>query len=464
MYVSSSMVFERADRVPDDRGAPAGLPDAAFGLRLLQAHGRGLLPRGARRARAAVHDLPPVQRLRAGRAARRRAGYRPRRARPDPQGARRPASAADLRLRRADAHAHPRRRHRRRHRDRDGLAGRPRTRTSTSPPREELTVAEIARIVWEACGNDPAAFELEHLPTFEVDVQRRWPSVEKARRAARLGGADRRATRASPQTVAWLRERDIAASRPPDRYARADMAATALITGITGQDGSYLAELLLEKGYEVHGMVRRASTEKFERIEHLRDRITLHQGDLLDQRSLVDALRAAEPGRDLQPRRDVVRRRLVDPADADRRVHRRRRDAHARGDARGLPRGALLPGVLQRDVRQGARGRRRPRRRRSTRARRTAWRRSTATSSRSTTASPTTCTRPAGSSSTTRARAAAWSSSPARSPGTRRRSSSAWRDKLRARQPRRRARLGLRQGLRRGDVADAPAATSRRTS
>ncbi len=69
----------------------------------------------------------------------------------------------------------------------------------------------------------------------------------------------------------------------------------ALITGITGQDGSYLADLLLEKGYEVHGMVRRASTEKFERIEHLRDRVTLHQGDLLDQRSLVDALRAARP-------------------------------------------------------------------------------------------------------------------------------------------------------------------------
>ena len=69
----------------------------------------------------------------------------------------------------------------------------------------------------------------------------------------------------------------------------------ALITGVTGQDGSYLAELLLEKGYEVHGMVRRASTEKFDRIEHIRDRLTLHQGDLLDQRSLVDALRAADP-------------------------------------------------------------------------------------------------------------------------------------------------------------------------
>jgi GDPmannose 4,6-dehydratase len=69
----------------------------------------------------------------------------------------------------------------------------------------------------------------------------------------------------------------------------------ALITGITGQDGSYLAELLLDQGYEVHGMVRRASTEKFDRIEHLRDRITLHQGDLLDQRSLVDTLRSAHP-------------------------------------------------------------------------------------------------------------------------------------------------------------------------
>jgi GDPmannose 4,6-dehydratase len=73
------------------------------------------------------------------------------------------------------------------------------------------------------------------------------------------------------------------------------MPKSALITGITGQDGSYLAELLLEQGYDVHGMVRRASTEKFDRIEHLRDRITLHQGDLLDQRSLVDTLRASKP-------------------------------------------------------------------------------------------------------------------------------------------------------------------------
>ena len=72
-------------------------------------------------------------------------------------------------------------------------------------------------------------------------------------------------------------------------------APRALITGITGQDGSYLAEFLLDRGYQVHGMVRRSSTEKFERIEQIRDRLELHQGDLLDQRSLVDTLRAARP-------------------------------------------------------------------------------------------------------------------------------------------------------------------------
>ena len=69
----------------------------------------------------------------------------------------------------------------------------------------------------------------------------------------------------------------------------------ALITGITGQDGSYLAEYLLEKGYEVHGMVRRSSTEAFERIAHLGDRVQLHQADLLDQSSLVNLLRDVAP-------------------------------------------------------------------------------------------------------------------------------------------------------------------------
>ncbi len=72
-------------------------------------------------------------------------------------------------------------------------------------------------------------------------------------------------------------------------------AGRAFITGITGQDGSYLAELLLEKGYEVFGMVRRSSTENFERIGHLIGRITLVQADLLDQNSLVAAVRDAEP-------------------------------------------------------------------------------------------------------------------------------------------------------------------------
>ena len=73
------------------------------------------------------------------------------------------------------------------------------------------------------------------------------------------------------------------------------MSKKALITGITGQDGSYLAELLLEKGYEVHGVVRRASTENFERISHLGDRIHLHQADLLDQLSIIEVLKAAKP-------------------------------------------------------------------------------------------------------------------------------------------------------------------------
>lgn len=72
-------------------------------------------------------------------------------------------------------------------------------------------------------------------------------------------------------------------------------ARVALITGVTGQDGSYLAELLLEKGYEVHGMVRRASTENYERIAHLAGRIHLHQGDLLDPSSLLAVLRATCP-------------------------------------------------------------------------------------------------------------------------------------------------------------------------
>jgi GDPmannose 4,6-dehydratase len=70
---------------------------------------------------------------------------------------------------------------------------------------------------------------------------------------------------------------------------------TALITGVTGQDGSYLAELLLGKGYRVAGLVRRSSSENFERIDHLRDKISLVQGDLLDPSSLQAAVESTEP-------------------------------------------------------------------------------------------------------------------------------------------------------------------------
>lgn len=73
------------------------------------------------------------------------------------------------------------------------------------------------------------------------------------------------------------------------------MSKRALITGITGQDGSYLAELLLQYGYSVYGMVRRSSTESFERIEHIRNRMTLLQGDLLDPTSLEKVLKTSVP-------------------------------------------------------------------------------------------------------------------------------------------------------------------------
>ena len=117
-------------------------------------------------------------------------------------------------------------------------------------------------------------------------------SSAAGRRSRRRGGCSdgrRRSScaTASPRRCEWIEAETI--GEQPMSVRR------ALITGITGQDGSYLAELLLEQGYEVHGMVRRSSTEKFDRIEHIRDRITLHQGDLLDHRSLVDALRASNP-------------------------------------------------------------------------------------------------------------------------------------------------------------------------
>ena len=131
----------------------------------------------------------------------------------------------------------------------------------------------------------------------------------------------------------------------------------ALITGVTGQDGSYLAEFLLERGYEVFGMVRRASTESGERIAHLVDRITLVQADLLDPASLTSRARGIRvpPRCTTSPPRASCRRPGTSPCS--------RPSSPAVGVTRVLeairrvdPDDPLLPGVVLGDVRQGARG------------------------------------------------------------------------------------------------------------
>ena len=73
------------------------------------------------------------------------------------------------------------------------------------------------------------------------------------------------------------------------------MSKVALVTGVTGQDGSYLAEFLLSQGYMVYGLVRRSSTINFERLAHLQNKIELVPGDLLDQNSLISALKQSQP-------------------------------------------------------------------------------------------------------------------------------------------------------------------------
>ena len=95
------------------------------------------------------------------------------------------------------------------------------------------------------------------------------------------------------------------------------MAKRALITGVTGQDGSYLAEFLLAQGYTVIGMVRRSSTLNFERIAHIQDQLELVAGDLLDEVSLINILRDHRPTRGLQPGRPVLRADQLHPAGAD---------------------------------------------------------------------------------------------------------------------------------------------------
>ena len=134
------------------------------------------------------------------------------------------------------------------------------------------------------------------------------------------------------------------------------MTKTALITGITGQDGSYLAELLLEKGYRVVGMTRRSST-----ADERADRPSRRSARAGPGRPPRPGLaRRRPPGRrarrGLQPGRAELRPDLLEPARPDRRVHRPRRDPDARGDPPGRSDDPLLPGVVERDVRQGPRG------------------------------------------------------------------------------------------------------------
>ena len=166
-----------------------------------------------------------------------------------------------------------------------------------------------------------------------VDAARRARALPDHRSSAIPAAARPADMPASAGDAARLRARDWleagdSAGADPGRHARLrasgragrdgkrdERDARALITGITGQDGSYLAELLLDKGYEVFGMVRRASTENFERIAHLLDRITLVQADLLDQSLARRGPARMRSRRGLQPRarRASCRRRGTSP-------------------------------------------------------------------------------------------------------------------------------------------------------
>jgi nucleoside-diphosphate-sugar epimerase len=181
-YVSSSMVFERATEYPttEEHILDTPIPRSAYGFskltgevyvraahdehglpyticRPFNAYGPGEMPEDEPGIAHMVPDL-----IRKCLRSRRRA-------------------AADLRRRHADADAHAHRRHRRRDRHRDGLAAGLNEDFNISAPTSARWPSSRA-IIWEACGRDPASFALEHLPSFEVDVVRRWPSVEKARR------------------------------------------------------------------------------------------------------------------------------------------------------------------------------------------------------------------------------------------------------------------------------------------
>ena len=244
----------------------------------------------------------------------------------------------------------------------------------------------------------------------------------------------------------------------------------ALITGITGQDGSYLAELLLDKGYEVHGIVRRSSSFNTDRIDHLyRDpheegvRLFTHYGDLADPVALAKLHLRAPARRDLQPRRAEPRPRVASTSPSTRST------SPALGTLRLLEaireagrRDALLPGVLVGDVRRGAAA---------------AVRDDPVPPAQPLRASPRSPRYWAavnyreayGMFAVQRdplqprvARAAARRSSPARSRRAVARIKRGPPGQALPRQPRREARLGLRARLRRGDVADAPGRRARR--
>ena len=425
------------DRVPDHGGARA----------------RAARPRGpptasrsspARSTAARSHDehgLPyticrPFNAYGPGRAARRRAGDRARGARPDPQGRCRGSGRS-----RSSARASRRARSRTSTTSPTGSSPR-----SAHPPgeNEDFNISASRRAHRRrdrrdhlgGVRRDPAEFEFEHLPSFEVDVQRRWPSVEKAggcsagRRAIGRRGGHRRHRRAGFA----IRKGWPADGREARARSRASRARTARTwpSSCSRRATRCTAWCGAPRRRRSSGSRTSATTWSAAPGRPARPALARRRAPRL------------QAGRDLQPRRDVLRGRLLVAAGAHGGVHRRRRDAHARGDARGVPGGALLPGVLVRDVREGARGAADRDDARSTRARPTASRRPTATSSPSTTARATTSSRPRGYSSTTKSprrglefvtrkvtHAAAGDQ--ARPPG-----------RARARQPRRRARLGLR--------------------
>ena len=129
------------------------------------------------------------------------------------------------------------------------------------------------------------------------------------------------------------------------------MPKSALITGITGQDGSYLAEFLLTKGYKVFGLVRRNSTIHFERLAHIQDQIELLPGDLLDQNSLITAIQQSQPSEVYNLASQSFVPDLVEPARAYRGIHRAGRHTNAGSDSRDQSADSFLSGLVERDVR-----------------------------------------------------------------------------------------------------------------